>query len=114
MEEVSDYCETRFVTENFCISCFNTVHEVDTKKLTKNKVILFTTDFGYDYNQPADKYKNFYVIKKKKGQKHILYCDVIDYLIENDIQISTGRRFLESIDQVNEDSIPLYRGSWGS
>jgi len=61
---------------------------METKLLTNDDAILALDDceaFEGEGYKLTNWFKDFYLIRKKEGQSHIRYCDVIDQLIENGV-----------------------------
>jgi hypothetical protein len=106
----------RFPNANFSVSCFKTIEEIETKILCDDDVIIYCDEYllyGLTYGDR-------YVIKKRQGEKHIYYYDVIDHLIKNGfVRNDTDHRFMENIREFNskrrnEKSIKTFSSFWGS
>jgi hypothetical protein len=115
----------RFPNARFCISCFKIGENFDEKILCDDDFIIYT-DTYITYirreidSKPIEKQmKDYYLIKKKDGKKHIYYADVIDELIRLDfIRDDCDYLYLETIrlnlNSRNINSIPCYSSFWGS
>lgn len=108
----------RFPGAQYHVSCFDTVEEINTKILTDADMILYTDDYENGTQFP---YQDYFIIRKKPGQSHILYCDVIDQLIEYGFErnINTDHKFMENIRIIyntkrNVHALPVYASGWGS
>lgn len=110
------YKKKRFPDAKFLVSCFDTIDEVNTKQLTDANEILYFDEYMLNGKPLLD----YYLIRKKEGQTHILYCDVIDELIKQGlVRNDCSHRYLESIICLNDirrnsKSLPLYGSFWGS
>jgi hypothetical protein len=115
----------RFKGAKFSISVFKTIEEIDTKVLTDADVILYTDEYTVTVLnsktrkwKQTEKYNDFFIVRKKEGQSHIRYCDVIDVMIENEFTRTGDHRYMESIGECyerrNTNSIPVYGSFWGS
>ena len=118
--------EKRFPGAMFCVSCFDTVDKIETKILTDADLILYS-DTYYDRiidvktgtSKETEHYKDFFLIKKREGQSHIRYCDVIDAMIAVQFDRTCRHNFMEKISKLpnlsrNANSIPVYGSFWGS
>lgn len=119
-EELHNAVQDRFPNANFSISCFDTIEEIENKILAENEKYIIYYDTYYDNVTYPKKKMDYFIVKRKKGEKHIYYKDVIDKLIKSNFDRSDCNNcFLENITKVpsytrNNKSIPLYSSFWGS
>lgn len=129
INKLFDAEDKRFPNRKFVISVFKTAEEIETKVLTDADVILYTDEYTVSVQDretrewhDTEQYNDFFIVKKREGQTHIRYCDVIDTLIENDFERKGRHKFMECITQLkrkpyanrNKNSIPIYSSEWGS
>jgi hypothetical protein len=123
--------EDRFPNAKFVVSMFKTIEEIDTKVLTDADEIIYAdeytiTEYGLKTKlgwKETARYNDYFIVRKREGQTHIRYCDVIDTLIEKDFDRKCcNHKFMESIGKLegedfkkrNANSIPVYGSFWGS
>ena len=105
----------RFPNAQFSVSCFKTIDEIETKKLTDADVVIYQ-----DAYQEEDivKYDNF-IIRKREDADGIYFKDIIDELIRIQfIRNDCDHRYMENIrirsSARNKHSIPTCSSFWGS
>jgi hypothetical protein len=126
-----DAVKARFPEAKFVISVFDTIEEIDTKILTDRDEIIYADEYtvrlygektGFVWKE-TERYHDYFIVRKREGQTHIRYCDVIDTMIENDFDRKTcTHKFMETIREAsgsefvrrNPKSIPIYASGWGS
>ena len=116
-----DYQKIRFKGVRFSPSVFKTIEDLETKILTSDPVIIVYDEFDSSTHLTEGKIsRDFYIVKRIEGQKHIYYKDVIDVLIENNFIRDDARfKFLEKIkeeytEKRNDNSIKVFGLGWGS
>lgn len=75
--------------------------------------------YGRKFKQDeTNVYEDFFLVKKKEGQSHIRYCDVIDELIKSSLEPTGDHRYMENIglalDAKYPSSVPVCASFWGS
>jgi hypothetical protein len=115
-EEKMKAIRRRFPGARFVIHCFAFIDEIETKMITDEDLILCSDRFSL---QPLMKREcnDYYIVRKREGQTHIRYCDVIDTLIENNfIRVDCTHFALERIKYYgyrrNTNSVPTYCLEW--
>jgi hypothetical protein len=81
--------DKRFPDAKFMISCFESIDEIETKVLTDADAILYT--------DRAKICGDYFLVKKREGQTHIRFCDVIDTLIANNFDKNRESRRYDSL-----------------
>ena len=126
--ERNEAIKKRFPNARFSISCFKTIDEIETKKLTDADTIIYADYYTVQsVNPKTDKWEHTeppkddnFIIHKREGSDGIYYKDVIDYL--SSIEFSRddcNHRYLETIDCVNAHhrnahNVMRYASFWGS
>lgn len=120
-ENVIDAVNKRFPNAKFCISCFNTVDEIENKVLVEDVDNIIFSDYYYDFinNKNVD-FRDYFIIHKKNGENKIYYKDVFDTLIDNNfVRDDCNHKYLELIteyntDRRNKNSLKMFYSVWGS
>ena len=119
--ELLNYQKIRFAGARFSPSVFNTIEQLETRVLSSDPIIIVNDEFDSSTHLTKGKIsRDFYIVKRKEGQEHIYYKDVIDVLIENNfIRNDARHKFLEKIreeytEKRNDNSIKVFGLGWGS
>jgi hypothetical protein len=118
IDEIQNVC---FPEASFRISCFDSVDEVLTKPVAYyNDTIIIAYNYRpnyYNHHNIELQDIDFIIVNKRKGEQFIRYYDVINEIIrmelEGEIKPNHGL-FIEGIERVNFNRIPMYRIQWGS
>jgi hypothetical protein len=123
-KNLHNYLKERFPNAQFSISCFQTKEEVDTKILCDDDEIIYCDEYTVHNKRNNkwvldEKYNDFFIIKKREGEKHIYYKDVIDDIIKHKFtRNDSDHCYLENIKPCfhkrNQNSVPIYSSFWGS
>jgi len=127
-KELRDAIDKRFPNPKFYISCFKTIPEIENKVLTKkHKMILYTDLYENSSLDPKTRqwkkdgsWRDYFLVKRRRGADAIYYKDVIDAMIKNKFKRDDcDHRFMEDIgpsEEIprNKKSIPTYASFWGS
>lgn len=114
-----DAIEQRFPNAKFVVSCFNTVEEIESKKLTNDDVIICQDTYLISRMSDETKVDSF-VVHKRKDADAIYFKDVIDELIRVQfVRNDCDYKFLEGIyiapDRFrNKHSVKICTLGWGS
>ncbi len=125
MQEKLNYIKDRFKNAKFVPSCFKTIEDVENKILCDDDIIIIYDTYKIEYlnkklSHLNKSYGDYILVKKRQGENHIYYKDVIDTLIENNfIRDDCDHRFLETISLINPlkrnmNSLNVYGFFWGS
>lgn len=109
----------RFPNTKFVVSCFNSVEEIESKKLTTDDVIICQDTYVISRMSDETKVDSF-VVHKRKDADAIYFKDVIDELIRVEfVRNDCDYKFLENIyiapDRFrNKHSVKICTLAWGS
>jgi hypothetical protein len=112
-----DAIKSRFPNAKFCISCFKEIDEIENKILIENtEQIIYMDGFLIEKDK---KLEDYFIIKRRDGEKHIYYKDVIDQIIDADFTRNIcNHQYLETIrlhpEGRNTNSIRVCSSFWGS
>lgn len=124
----SAYLKSRFPDAKFAICCFDNLEEIETKVLCDDEMILYEDSWDEYiprfvknklYKDDYTIFKDLYLVKRKEGENHIYYKDVIDTLIEKGLKRDCDHRYMENIrltneKRTNENCLNTYVSFWGS
>jgi hypothetical protein len=123
--ELINAVKARFPNARFSVSCFKSIEEIETKVLAENTEQILYTDLytiveGRGKKAKTTEFTDYFIIKRRQGEQHIFYKDVIDQIIEQGFyRDDCSHRYMERIGPVHRNSrypnsCEIYGSFWGS